>query len=108
MMEQQERRFIQRFDMQQPAIVRPCTGTNDSERQLLLTRDISDQGAYFNSMEPLAYTGQVEVEVLINVPGGDDRGNYLSMIMRGEVVRCEATGLAVRFKEESSLKPFHI
>ena len=107
-MEQQERRFIQRFAMQQPAIVRSCMSTNGGERHLLLTRDISSCGAYFNSSEPLDYTGQVEVEVLINVPGSEDRGNYLSMITSGEIVRCEATGLAVRFKEEPSLKPFHL
>lgn len=108
MMDKRERRSSQRFDMIRPAIVKPCTGANGSRRHLLLTRDISDHGAYFNSLEPMDYAGQVEVEVLFDIPGSGDHENYVHLTMIGEVVRADATGLAVRFNTKSSLKPFHI
>ncbi|OHB34113.1 MAG: hypothetical protein A2X84_05835 [Desulfuromonadaceae bacterium GWC2_58_13] len=96
-------RHSKRFVMQLPAFVKPCAGVDGGDPHLLLTRDISDRGAYFSSMEPMVYAGQVQVEVLLRVPGCDDQDIYLCMTTRGVVVRCEVDGLAVRFIGESRL-----
>lgn len=103
-----ERRETERFDLKVPAIIRHISKKNRKSHHLLLTRDISNKGAYFNAIEDFSYDGPVEVEVLLKVPGGEDEGNYVYMKSCGEVVRCDATGLAVKFSGESSLKPFYI
>ena len=102
-----ERRETERFGLKVPAIVRQISESNGKRHHLLLTRDISNQGAYFNAIDDFTYEGPVEVEVLLKVPGEEDDGNYVYMQTCGEVVRREETGLAIRFNGESSLKPFY-
>lgn len=69
---------------------------------------LTDATARFcESIDEFTYEGPVEVEVLLKVPGEEDKGNYVYMQTCGEVVRREETGLAIRFNGESSLKPFY-
>lgn len=104
-----ERRACRRFEMKLPAtVIYPSADVNGNTHHLMLTRDISHTGAYFNMMKPFFYTGPVQVEVLLEVAGDCSKCMYIYMMAGGEVVRCDATGLAVIFNEDFMLAPFHL
>lgn len=103
-----KQRACDRIELKVPALIRESSGTNGKHHHLLLTRDISNKGAYFNTMEPEAFAGPVEVEMLLEIPGSDNQVNYVYMTTSGDIVRREKRGLAVVFNEESKLVPFHI
>jgi len=106
-MEKQSERKFERYHVRAPAMIRQMVG-NGIDHHLLLTRDISEGGAYFNTFEPQAYSGQVQIELLLEVTGSDNEVNYTYMTVNGEVIRHDAKGLAVSFTGESRLKRFNI
>jgi len=106
-MEFQSARKFDRYEVRAPAVVRQATG-NGVKHHLLLTRDISEGGAYFNTMEPRAYSGRVQIELLLEVTGNDNEVNYTYMTVNGEVVRHDDMGIAVSFKGDSKLTTFHV
>jgi hypothetical protein len=101
-----ERRAYIRYDMKLPATIQPVPGNDENEYHLLLTRDISHMGAYFNMMKTFPYDGQIQVEILIEVSNHRNQSIYLYMTTSGEVVRCDESGLAVSFDEDFRLSPF--
>ncbi|MDW7771976.1 MAG: PilZ domain-containing protein [Desulfobulbaceae bacterium] len=104
-----ERRTCKRFEMNLPAtIIQFAPAVNGNNYHLLLTRDISHNGAYFRMMKPFSLQGPVQVEILLEVAGGCDGCMYLYLVANGEVVRCDESGLAVSFDEDFMLAPFHI
>jgi hypothetical protein len=103
-----ERRLIERFDLRVPAIIKQVANENREEFHLLLTRDISSGGAYFDAMEPVSYDGRIEVQLLYEVQNSRNHVNYVQMSTTGTVVRSDSYGLAVNFDEKATLKPFHI
>lgn len=96
-------RVSKRFELQLPAIVKPYLGSDVGDSRLVLTRNISDQGVYFNVMNTSSYPGQVQVEILLQVSGHDSKDVYVCMTTRGEVVRREPEGLAVKFVGKSRM-----
>lgn len=104
-----ERRAYKRFEMNLPATITQLSSpANGNNYHLLLTRDISHNGACFKMMKPFSFKGPVQVEILLEVAGGCDRCMYLYLVASGEVVRCDDSGLAVVFNEDFMLEPFHI
>jgi len=104
-----ERRACKRFEMNLPAtIIQPSSDVNGNNYHLLLTRDISHNGACFKMLEPFSCEGAVRVEILLEVTRGCDRCMYLYLVASGEVVRCDDSGLAVSFNEDFMLKPFPV
>ena len=106
-MSYQYARMFERFDLKAPAFIK-SSNHNGIDHHLLLTRDISNGGAYFNTMESVRYQGHVQVELLFEVTNDDNRINYVYMTVSGEVVRHDESGLAVSFNEDSTLMPFNI
>jgi len=103
-----DRRAYKRFEMKLPAtIIQETSGVNGHKFHLLLTRDISHNGAYFNTMKPCSYKGPLQVEILIDMSGECNRC-FLYMMTSAEVVRCDDSGMAVIFDEDFMLAPFHI
>ncbi len=103
-----KQRACKRIELKIPALVRQTTTKYAKHHQLLLTRDISDKGAYFNTMEPDAFVGTVEIELLLTIADRDEQYNYVYMTTSGEIVRREKLGLAVIFNDDSRLVLFHI
>lgn len=103
-----KQRVCQRFELKVPALVRQATKQNSKHHQLLLTRDISDKGAYFNTMEAEAFSGTVEIELLLIIAGRDEEYNYVYMTASGEIIRREKMGLAVIFNDDCRLVHFHM
>jgi hypothetical protein len=101
-----ERRRLERLDLRVPALVQPSTtpGANRATNCFLLTRDISSQGAYFQTLEPDAYEGQVQIKLILKVPTCTKQMKYMCLTMAGEVLRRDAAGLAVRFEDDYTLR----
>lgn len=104
-----DRREFRRFDMKLPATISAMSSAKKGHNyHLLLTRDISHNGAYFNMMQPVSCDGPVQVEILLEVPTDCKNCIYLYLVANGKVVRREDSGLAVMFSEDFMLKPFQI
>mgnify|MGYP006304822111 CR=1 FL=1 len=104
-----KQRAFQRFVLTAPATIRQPTGENGKHHHLLLTKDISCKGAYFNTMEPASYAKYVQIELLLQVADDSDHHvKYVYMTTTGEIVRHDARGLAIQFDDDAMLKPFHI
>lgn len=101
-------RDFKRFDLMAPATIKQSANENGEHHHLLLTRDISSKGAYFRTMDPTAYEGRVQVELLLQITDSDKHVNYVYMTTTGEIVRRDERGLAILFDEDAMLKPFHI
>ena len=103
-----KQRACERIEMKVPALVRPSTSSIGEHHHLFLTRDISNRGAYFNTLAPVALEGPVEIEMVLEITGSNDQVSYVYMTTSGDIVRHEERGLAVMFNEESRLMPFQI
>jgi hypothetical protein len=102
-----DRREYRRFDMKLPAFLNASRSMDAGNNyHLSLTRDISQKGAYFNTMKPFSCDGPVRVEILLNVPTDADGGIYVLLMANGEVVRRDESGLVVMFSEDCMLTPF--
>lgn len=99
-------RATQRFDLKAPAIIKQSTAENGQQHHLLLTRDLSSKGAYFITMYPVSYDGQVEIELLLQVTNDNNLTHYVHVLTCGEVIRHDEQGLAVRFDDDVKLMPF--
>lgn len=100
-----ERRGSKRFEVKVPAIIsHPAGDGKGKECHMLLTRDISNSGAYLTMMKPIFYDGPMEIEILLEV--STERKHYVCMTTNGKIVRRTETGIAVNFDEEFSLSPF--
>jgi hypothetical protein len=87
----QEKRGLQRFDLRLYTVLEEL---RNRENQLeLYTRDISSDGAYICTEEPLALETPVELTFFLPV-----KQKIRSKIQtNGKVVRSEKDGIAVRF-----------
>lgn len=105
MSQNSERRHHNRFDLQIPAIIKSAAGDGAGQR-LFLTRNISDHGAYLSEIHAQSWDGPVEMEFLLEIPRHEEDLRYVHMSTRGEVIRRDATGLAVRFDYTPILRTF--
>jgi len=105
-MSESNRRLVERYDMKVPALLYPPADGDDTSSRFVLTRDISSSGAYFHTLEPQAYEGQLQVELLLQVPVLDNRIRYMYLSTTGEVTRRDETGVAVRFDRDYTITPF--
>lgn len=101
-----DRRDSKRFALKLPALINQAAASNDIEAHIILTRDISNLGAYFHSPHSSSYEGRLKIELLIVLHHEADQTEYMRMTTTGEVVRREETGIAVRFDANTKLVPF--
>jgi hypothetical protein len=85
------RRGIERYDLRLLSVVHEKEN-GDSEIRLY-TRDISSDGAFFHTGEPLPMN--TKVEMTIYLPLGGSLKSRLDTL--GTVVRSDSQGMAVRF-----------
>ncbi len=88
----QDRRSIERYDLRLLGIVQaPDDGKPAQE---LYTRDVSCEGAFFRTAQPLPVESQVRVTLFLPPKGfGSSK-----ISTQGEVVRSGGDGIAVRFR----------
>jgi len=105
-MPKSDHRLFERYELKVPALLHPSSDATFKQNCLVLSRDISCGGAYFHTSEPQSYSGRVQVEMLMKIPTQDEQPKYIYMTTTGEVMRHEATGVAIKFDDSYSLSPF--
>ena len=96
----ENRRRLQRFDLQAPTRIEVQQG--DGQRGVLsfMTRDISSMGAFIETAEPLPEGAPVRLELMLpldvlkRIVGKDARAKVK---VRGKVIRAEEGGMAIQF-----------
>ncbi len=71
-------------------------------RDYLVTKDISEGGAFFRTLKPLGKGTVVKMELLLPIAtqAGKKTADMARTAMRGRVVRTESGGMAVEFDED--------
>ena len=104
----EERRELERFKLRLPARIEMVSGKPEVGRDIisLETDDISSGGAFFHTLSPLPEGTQVKIDMLLNfqrlrIP----KDNRPHIKISGNVLRSEATGMAIRFDKEYQIIP---
>ena len=96
----EERRKLERFELNVPARVLVESGMHKRAEYDLITRDVSSAGAFLFSTQPLPEGVNVKMEFLISLDtlqkfaGEKSRAKVR---VRGQVIRSDSDGIAIRF-----------
>lgn len=96
----EERRALQRFEMELP--VRVSRKTDCRENIMLRTFNISSQGAFIGTDQPFPVGTRLDMDVFL-INGAGSKDDVIST--HGEVVRTGPTGMAVRFDDKYRILP---
>ncbi|MEA2109217.1 MAG: PilZ domain-containing protein, partial [Pseudomonadota bacterium] len=91
-----DRRHLQRFDLDIPVLLTAVPNGCECSDKLLVTRDISAAGAFFDTTRPLAQGCELSFE--LQLPGRNRPGGRVQL--KGTVVRCTPAGMAVSFDDD--------
>jgi hypothetical protein len=95
-----ERRRLERFELKAPARVLVELDSSQRVELELLTKNLSSDGAYLISAEPLPEGASVRVELVLALDAlrkiAGDKGQAKVRI-RGRVIRVDGSGAAIRF-----------
>lgn len=103
-----EQRRLERFDLGVPATVEVVARGDDSEKKIhyVITKNISADGAFFDTMSPSFEGAQVKVGLVLNL--GRSKGltrRRACIKVSGTVLRSEPTGMAIRFDKSYRIIP---
>jgi hypothetical protein len=104
----QERRKLKRFRLRLPSKVEaePRPPDEASRVQELETENICSGGAFFRTLTPLMLGTRVKIEMVLELFGRRYPLSSVSLVrVKGEVLRSEATGMAVRFDKPHAILP---
>lgn len=102
-----ERRSLRRFGLEAPAMVEFENGAKDARFIYLLTRDISGEGAYFHTADPLDIDAFVKIQIYLDVEklGQLPVDGHVLVVADGRVLRSELAGMAVQFNDSCRVVP---
>jgi len=95
-----EMRKLERFSLKLPTRIQVLKGNFTLD---LVTGDISADGAFFPTSEPLPEGLKVLVEITLKRENGV--GNGAKVHLKGKVLRCQSDGMAVRFGKRVQMTP---
>ena len=102
-----EKRKVERFDLNLKAYVSKAEDSEPADTASLVTRDISMNGAYFLTDNPLPTGVKVNVDLVLSLVDLRKQGDRTALIkVSGEVLRTESAGMAVCFDNNSKIMPF--
>ena len=102
-----EKRQVERFDLNLEAHVVVVGEAPDSGTSRLMTRDVSMNGAYLLTPEPLPLGTKVNVDVILSLGGTAPSETRKALIKAsGAVLRTDSEGMAIRFDENSKFLPY--
>jgi hypothetical protein len=101
----EERRRLERFELNAPAKVIVQTEGGPKEALDLTTKDVSSGGAFLFSSQPFTEGSNVKMELVISLDmlrklAGEKKAAKIKV--KGRVIRVDAEGIAIRF--DSSYK----
>ena len=96
----EERRRLERFELNAPARVIVQTEGGAKEELDLTTKDVSSGGAFLFSSQPVSEGASVKMELLISLSmlrelAGEKKAAKIKV--KGRVIRVDAEGIAIRF-----------
>ena len=102
-----ERRKFERFELSLQASVSVCGGGLSKAPVSLTTKDVSTNGAYFQTADPLPVGTKVDVDLLLMLADTNAAGGKKAWIKAsGKVHRTDPSGMVIRFDEDSKILPF--
>lgn len=102
-----EKRQVERFDLKLEAYVVRSDDGPTTESHHLTTRDVSMNGAYLLTRQPLPPGTKVKVDVILSMEGANQQKMRKALIKAfGEVLRTDSEGMAIGFDENSKFMPF--
>jgi hypothetical protein len=112
----EEKRGLERFDLEIPARIRKSISKKEEGTIDLLTSDISSGGAFFHTTKPLEEGTDVKIDLILPISGlykkldeGSREGEYKRAFIKisGKVLRAESRGMAIVFNEDYEIRPWH-
>ena len=102
-----EKRKVERFDLNLEAFVLVVGESSDKKPSRLMTRDVSMNGAYLLTPEPLPIGTKVNVDVILSLGSLAPSETRNALIQAsGAVLRTDSEGMAIRFDENSKFLPY--
>lgn len=101
-----ERRKLDRFDLRVPAKIE-AVGEDHHQQEVpwLLTKNISAEGAFFDTTNPLPKGTQVEIDLVLERRVRDLPDIQSHIKLSGAVLRSESTGMAILFDRDYKIMP---
>jgi len=102
-----ERRKLDRFDLRVPAKIEAKGEDHHQQKEVLclLTKNISADGAFFDTTNPLPKGTQVEIDLVLERRVGDLPDIQSHIKLSGAVLRPESTGMAILFDRDYKIMP---
>ncbi len=103
----QENRRLMRFDLEIPVRVDHICQIGTEEDDFLLSRDLSGDGAFVFTKNPLPVNAMVRLNLIMDIKSlGDPAQRQYSLIkVQGTVNRSESAGMAICFGNEFKISP---
>ena len=104
----EERRELERFKLRLPARVEVVSRVPEVEKDIISieTDNICSGGAFFHTLSPLPKGTQVKIDMVLNFQRLRTPKNKRPHIkVSGNVLRSEATGMAIRFDKAYRIIP---
>ena len=103
-------RELERFNLELPALVEVLESNQKNIRCYPMMRDISGNGGYFLTKNPLAVNTRIKVGLIfeINKPDASERKGHFFLEFTGKVIRVDASGMAVRFDQDYQHVPVNL
>lgn len=96
----EDRRALERFKLRLPARIEVVSGIPEMDTPIMNieTDNICSGGAYFHTLSPLPKGTPIKIDIVLNsqrlrTPGK----NRPRIVVSGNVLRSEATGMAIQF-----------
>lgn len=102
-----ERRKLERYQLRVPTTIELADETGRREKITLQTKDISADGAFFDSIKPIAEGMHLKLEMVLSVErlkeliGADKK---VELRLEGTVIRKDPDGIAVLFDKKYQIK----
>jgi hypothetical protein len=102
-----ERRKLERFQLRVPTKVELADGSGRVETLQLETKDISANGAFFESPEAMSQGAHVKLEMVLPVERLQEligANKKVEIRLEGRVIRQDSGGVAVLFDKKYQIK----
>lgn len=92
-------RALERFELELPTLVETIDSNQKKTCCYPMTRDLSGDGGYFHTNNPLAENTRIKVWLILEIrkPESDEGTGHSFLEFTGHVIRSEKLGMAVSF-----------
>ena len=102
-----ERRKLERFQLHVPTTIELSDASGHHETLQLQTKDISADGAFIVSQQPITEGSRLKLEMILPVEKLRDligANKKVELKLEGKVIRSDSSGIAVVFNRKYQIK----